>query len=133
MLLCGINRLRSGSVPLRAFTETVPNCDRTSQPSIIYCNFPEIDDGVYGNYANKTHLSFPYQVRSVNLGLMDLAATLANFLIADLSALQNGVGDGTSSHRSFTTTSGFVYALDSWPEIANMMLDIILSLQRPDS
>src|SRR5687768_5569876 len=40
---------------------------------IIYFNFPEIDDGVYGNYANKTRLSFPYQVRTLNLGLMDLA------------------------------------------------------------
>jgi predicted enzyme involved in methoxymalonyl-ACP biosynthesis len=60
--------------------------------AIIYCNFPEVDDGVYGNYANKTRLSFTYQVRALNLELMDLAATVRNLFIADLSTLQNRAG-----------------------------------------
>ena len=94
---------------------------------IIFCNFPEIDDAVYGNYANKTRLSFPYQVRTVNLGLMDLARAVPNLFIADLSLFQNTTGRRHIVSTTTYTTTGFVYALDSWPEIAARVLDIIQS------
>jgi FkbH-like protein len=96
---------------------------------IIYSNFPEIDDGVYGNYANKTRLSFPYQVRAVNLGLMDLATTIRNLFIADLSSFQNRTGRRHIVSTTTYATTGFVYALDSWPEIAARVLDIVQSLR----
>jgi FkbH-like protein len=96
---------------------------------LIYCNFPEVDDRVYGNYANKTRLSFPFQVRAINCGLMDLGARERNFFIADLSSFQNRAG----RHNIFSTTTyattGLVYALDCWPEIAQGVLDIIQSLR----
>ena len=37
---------------------------------IIYYNYTEIDDAVFGNYANKTESSFLYQLRKLNYELM---------------------------------------------------------------
>jgi FkbH-like protein len=96
---------------------------------VIYCNFGEIDDGVYGSYANKTRLSFSYQIRAVNLGLMDLAAKMNNLFVADLSSLQNRAGRNQVFSTATYTTAGFAYALDFWPDLATRVLDIVLSLR----
>jgi FkbH-like protein len=96
---------------------------------LIYCNCPEIDDGVYGNYANKTQVSFPYQVRALNLGLMDLASATRNLFIADLSSLQNSAGRKNIVSTTLYTVSGFAYALDFWPDMAERVLDIVQSLR----
>lgn len=96
---------------------------------IIYCNFPEMDDGVYGNYANKTRLSLLYQLRTVNLGLMDLAARTPHLFIADLSSLQNRSGRRNIVSNTTYATTGLVHGLDFWPEIAKAVLDIIQALR----
>jgi FkbH-like protein len=96
---------------------------------LIYCNFAEIDDSVYGNYANKTRLSFSYQLRAINLGLMDLAANAPNLFVADVSALQNRAGRRNIVSMATYTTAGFAFALDFWPELAGRILDIIQSLR----
>jgi FkbH-like protein len=96
---------------------------------IIYCNFPELDDGVYGNFANKTRLSFSYQVRALNLGLMDLAATVKNLFIADLASLQNRTGRAQIVSSTAYTISGFAYELNFWPSIATTVLDIVQALR----
>ena len=96
---------------------------------VIYCNFAEIDDGVYGNYANKTRVSFSYQVRRVNLGLMDLASTVQNLFVADLSSLQNMAGRKQIFSTATYTTAGFAYALDFWPRSPTRILDIIQCLR----
>jgi FkbH-like protein len=96
---------------------------------IIYCNFSESNDGVYGNYANKTGLSFPYQIRSINLGLMDLAMQVRNLHIADLATLEQTAGRRNIVSAPTYATTGFVYALDVWPDIARAVLDIIQALR----
>lgn len=40
---------------------------------IIYFNYPEIEDTVFGSYANKVDSSFTFQVRKLNYELMQLA------------------------------------------------------------
>ena len=96
---------------------------------LIYCNIPELDDGVYGNFANKTRLSFSYQVRAVNLGLIDLALTTPNLFIVDLSSLQNEAGRRNIVSTTMYATTGFVYSVDVWPAVAERVLDIIESLR----
>jgi FkbH-like protein len=96
---------------------------------LLYCNFPEIDDGVYGSYANKTHGSFLYQLRTINLALMDLAASVPGLFVADLSALQNRLGRTHLISAPMYVTAGFAYALDAWPELATRLLDIIQALR----
>jgi hypothetical protein len=59
---------------------------------VIFYNFTEIDDNVFGNYANKTASSFLFQLRKLNYELMQFAADNPSFYICDLSAIQNQVG-----------------------------------------
>jgi FkbH-like protein len=96
---------------------------------LIYCNFAEIDDAVYGNYANKTDLSFLYQTRALNVGLMKLAVSAGNLFIADLAALQNREGRRNIVSNMMYMTAGFAYSLEFWTEVARQVLSIIQSLR----
>src|ERR1700676_4801622 len=59
---------------------------------IIYYNYTEIDDSVFGNYANKLESSFLFQLRKLNYALMVFAASQSNFYICDISSIQNQTG-----------------------------------------
>lgn len=59
---------------------------------LIVTNIPEINDNVYGNFANKLQISSLYQFRKYNLSLMDLAIRTSNLNICDLAAIQNYIG-----------------------------------------
>ena len=58
---------------------------------IICFNYPEIDDAVFGSYANRVPQSLTWQVRRLNCGLMDLSQQYPNLFICDIAALQNNV------------------------------------------
>ena len=54
---------------------------------IIYFNYPEIGDTVFGSYANKVESSFTFQVRKLNYELMRLSQQYQNLFICDLAEL----------------------------------------------
>lgn len=62
---------------------------------IIYYNYTEIDDSVFGNFASKTEFSFLYQLRKLNYELMELATKESNLYLCDLSSIQNKIGKDT--------------------------------------
>jgi len=95
---------------------------------IIYCNFPEIPDTVFGNYANKTELSSTWQFRKINLGLMELAGNIKNLFINDISAIQNMLGRQQIYSPSTYTNTGIAYDIEFWPLIAKNTADIILAI-----
>ena len=64
----------------------------TIEGKIIYFNYPEIDDTVFGQYANRTELSFTWQIRQLNCELMRLTQEYPNLYICDIAALQNQFG-----------------------------------------
>ena len=59
---------------------------------IINFNYVEIDDNIFGNYGNKVETAFIYQVRKLNLNLMEAAREYKNIFINDVCALQNIYG-----------------------------------------
>lgn len=59
---------------------------------VIYVNYPEINDAVFGNYGNKTNISFIYQVRRINFELMTLSQKLNSLYILDVNTLQSQYG-----------------------------------------
>ena len=69
-------------------------CERPSfaNKKIIYFNYPEIEDTVFGSYANKVESSFTYQVRKLNYELMNLSRKYPNLYICDIAGLQNMFG-----------------------------------------
>ncbi len=95
---------------------------------IIFCNFAEINDNVFGNFANKLDFSFIYNLRKINLGLMDLSRELKNLYISDINLLQSSYGLERSFDAKLYITADMIFSLDFLPVAAKNIVDIILSL-----
>lgn len=95
---------------------------------IIYYNYTEIDDSVFGNFANKTESSFLFQLRKLNYELMVLASKNSNFLVCDLSSIQNQVGKVNLFSPSIYINTEMVLSIDVLPKIASKTIDLISSL-----
>lgn len=96
---------------------------------IVYYNYPEIEDTVWGSYANKISFSFTYQLRKLNYELMNLSRQYANLFICDLSGLQNKFGRDMIFDSSVYVSTEMVLSLDILPYIASRTLDIICALE----
>jgi FkbH-like protein len=92
---------------------------------IIYYNYPEINDSVFGNYASKTESSFLFQLRKLNYELMQFAAAQPAFYIVDLASVQNHHGKKNSFHSSIYVNTEMVLSTDVLPELAWKTVDLI--------
>ena len=92
---------------------------------IIYYNYTEINDAIFGNYANKTEAAFLFQLRKLNYGLMQYAAGHPNFYLCDLSTIQNQIGKLGLFHPSVYVNSDMVLSIDALPAVAAITLDLI--------
>lgn len=96
---------------------------------VIYFNYPEIDDGVFGSYANEVESSFTYQTREMNFRLMELARQTPNLFICDIAALQNKLGRDTMFDAMVYTTTEMILSLDAVPHVGKRVMDIIAAIQ----
>lgn len=103
-------------------------CEAITVP-IIYFNYPEIEDTVFGSYANKVTASFSYQVRKLNYELMDLSQSYQKLFICDLAGLQNKFGRDYIFNPAIYTSTEMVLSLESVPYVASRVIDIIAALQ----
>lgn len=99
------------------------------QGKIIYYNYPEIGDGVFGSYENKVPSSFIYQLRRINLGLMELAQDYQNLFICDLSEIQAKYGRDFFFDSSVYVSTEMILSIDALPIIASRTLDIICAIE----
>ncbi len=95
---------------------------------IIYYNYPEIDDAVFGNYANNTQQSFLFQLRKLNYELMLFAGKHPDFYICDISSVQNLVGKTAMFQTSMYVNTEMVLSLDALPHIAAKTLALVEAL-----
>jgi len=100
-----------------------------SQKKIIYFNYPEIDDTVFGGYANKVGTSLIFQVRKLNYELMLLTQQYPNLFICDLSALQNKYGRDFLFAPNVYVSTEMVVSIDALPLIAGRVLDIVCAIK----
>ena len=107
---------------VRTLCESVPG-------KIIYYNYPEIGDGVFGSYEDKVPSSFIYQVRKLNLGLMDLAQEYKNLFICDLSELQAKYGRDYFFDSSVYVSTEMIFSIDALPLVASRTLDIVCAIE----
>ncbi len=105
--------------------EFIRSISHSCTSKLIYFNYPEIDDTVFGNYANKIEHSFVLQVRKLNYELMKLAQQTPNLYICDVSSIQNMVGRSSLYNSSLYISADMVFSLDILPQIAASVLDII--------
>jgi len=95
---------------------------------IIYYNYTEIDDNVFGNYANSIQQSFLFQLRKLNYELMEYAAANADFYLVDLSSIQNQIGKASVFQPSVYINTDMVLSIDVLPLLAFKTLDLIASM-----
>jgi len=100
-----------------------------SKAKIIYYNYTEIDDTVFGNYSGKIEMSFLYQLRKLNVELMNFASATANFYLCDLSTIQNLLGKPNFFQTSVYINTEMVLSIDALPYVASRTLDVIGALQ----
>ena len=108
--------------------------DICSNPSlaskkIIYFNYPEIDDTVFGSYANKVESSFTYQVRKLNYEIMRLSQQYQNLFICDIAGLQNKLGRDQMFAANVYTSTEMVLSIDALPYVASRVMDIVCALK----
>jgi FkbH-like protein len=95
---------------------------------IINFNYVEINDNIFGNFGNKVRSSFIYNIRKLNLNLMDIAQEYKNVYINDVSYLQNFYGRENIFDTKLFFSSKMVYNIDFLPQIAKNVVDIINSI-----
>lgn len=96
---------------------------------IIYFNYPEIEDTVFGSYANKVESSFTYQVRKLNYELMGLSQQFPNLFICDIAGLQNKIGRDQMFAANVYTSTEMVLSIDALPYVASRVMDIVCAVK----
>lgn len=96
---------------------------------IIYFNYPEIDDAVFGSYSNKVMSSLVYQVRKLNYELMNMAQRYPNLFICDIAGLQNKFGRDMMYSSNVYVSTEMVLSLDALPYVAGRVMDIVCSIK----
>lgn len=96
---------------------------------IIYFNYPEIEDTVFGSYANKVESSFTYQIRKLNYELMRLSQQFPNLFICDIAGLQNKFGRDFMFAANVYTSTEMVLSIDALPYVASRVMDIVCAIK----
>ena len=96
---------------------------------IIYFNYPEIEDTVFGSYANKVDSSFTFQVRKLNYELMRLSQQYQNLFICDIAGLQNKLGRDQMFAANVYTSTEMILSMDALPYVASRVMDIVCAVK----
>ena len=96
---------------------------------IICLNYPEIEDTVFGSYATKVTSSLTYQIRKLNMGLMNLSQEYANLFICDIAGLQNKLGRDFMFAPNVYVSTEMVLSIDAIPYVASRVMDIICAIK----
>lgn len=111
------------------FLATVCESPALAGKKIIYFNYPEIDDTVFGSYANKVDSSFTYQVRKLNYDLMRLSQQYQNLFICDIAGLQNKLGRDVMFAANVYTSTEMILSMDALPYVASRVMDIVCAVK----
>ena len=111
------------------FVASVCSNPAFANKKIICLNYPEIDDTVFGSYATKVTSSLTYQVRSLNMALMDLSQQYPNLYVCDIAGLQNKFGRDFMFAPNVYVSTEMVLSIDALPYVACRVMDIICAVK----
>jgi FkbH-like protein len=120
--------LQFASNELESISDIYSNLTNNLNAKVIYYNYTEIDDSVFGNYSNKTVSSFLFQLRKLNYELMVLASETPNLYLCDLSSIQNLVGKNNFFQTSVYINTEMVLSIDVLPKVAAKTIDLIKTI-----
>ncbi len=109
--------------------QLVATLQERSKTKVVFFNYAEEDDGVFGNFASKVTSSFLYQVRKLNYLLTEYAVENRNFYIGDMSSIQNQLGHERVFSPAIYTTSDMVLSIDAIPVVAESIVGMIAAFQ----
>lgn len=112
-----------------SFVSTLCVSPLLANKKLIYFNYPEIEDTVFGSYANKVESSFSYQVRKLNFELMNLAKLFPNLFVCDIAGLQNLFGRQFMYAPNVYMTTEMVLSVNALPYVASRTVDIIAAIK----
>lgn len=95
---------------------------------IIFYNYTEIDDAIFGNFSNKTESSFLFQLRKLNYILMVESSKNDNLFLCDISSIQNQIGKSFLFQTSIYINTEMVLSIDVLPMVAKRTVDLISTL-----
>lgn len=130
-LLGKYNKLQPEKYSSFALTEiekiqnNISTLSSLSNAKIVYYNYTEIDDSVFGNYSSKSDVSFLFQLRKLNYELMILASGNPNLYLCDLSSIQNQIGKSKFFQSSVYVSTEMVLSIEALPYVATKTVDLI--------
>ena len=108
-----------------SFVASVCENPAFANKKIICLDYPEIEDTIFGSYATKVRSSLTYQVRKLNMGLMQYA----NLFICDIAGLQNKYGRDFMFAPNVYVSTEMVLSIDALPYVAGRVVDIICAVK----
>lgn len=100
-----------------------------SKARILQYDFVELDENVFGSYGEKVGVSFTYQIRKLNILLMEHAAQSKNVFLLNLSGLQNRLGRAVTFDAKFYYSAKLPISFHALPEVAKLAVDMLQALR----
>jgi len=113
---------------LNSIKQIYTNITEKTNAKVVFYNYPEINDNVFGNFANKSEESFLFQLRKLNFDLMQYASKEANLFISDISTIQNQIGKSSFFQSSIYVNTEMVLSIESLPYVAKQTVDLISAI-----
>ncbi|WP_206549409.1 MULTISPECIES: HAD-IIIC family phosphatase [unclassified Chryseobacterium] len=114
---------------VNAVEELYNTIQNRTKSKVIYCNFPGIDNQVFGNFSTKVESSFVFQQNKLNYLLSELALKNSNLFLADLASIQNKWGRDFMFSPNIYINTEMVLSLDILPIVAHHIVSIISSVE----
>lgn len=93
--------------------------------TLVLTNFQELNDFVFGHYAGNLATSFLYQVRKLNLLLMEEAQKQKGLLIADVQSLTTTAGWSNTVDQKNLVKADMVWSLPFLPVLAKTVVGLV--------
>ncbi|HWB28497.1 MAG TPA: HAD-IIIC family phosphatase [Chitinophagaceae bacterium] len=113
---------------IELYETLVAAIEANTTSKVILFNFWQVPDNVFGNFGNKTQYSFTYQLRAINMGIMQMAANQKNLFVLDVDSLQNQQGYNARLNKAVYVNTGIVTNPDFLVPVAQNITRIILSV-----
>lgn len=95
---------------------------------VLQFDFVEMDDAVFGNYSARVEASFPYQLRMLNLLLIQAAARSSGVFILNLNGVQSRMGRDIFHDPKLYYSARLPLSFTALPHAAKLAIDMVLAL-----
>jgi len=96
---------------------------------ILQYSFVEKDDGIWGNFSSKQGASFLFQLRKLNLLMMEGAQENKSVFLLDLNELQCQMGRGVFFDEKYFYSAKTPISLTAIPLVAKQVIDVLDALR----